>query len=187
MHTCTKVQVHTIITIEDKLVQWCREAATRISMRKKKISSSVAFRGITVFVPRLSHFVAEKKFYCLIHHTKSSGRKFFSRLSKSVAQKTFYMGSSCLFYWPWVWNPQKELISTVKHYYVSIIYRDLVTLCSLCCQPVLSVRLLHISIIIWSRFVQDLDLSGMFSLIEFDILQHDLYSLDHYGAQDGWG
>ena len=23
--------------------------------------------------------------------------------------------------------------------------------------------------------------------LEFDILQHDLYSLDHYGAQDGWG
>ena len=28
--------VHTIITIEDKLVQWCREAASRISMRKRK-------------------------------------------------------------------------------------------------------------------------------------------------------
>ena len=135
----------------------------------------------------LTFCCAEKKFHWLIHHTKSSGRKFFSRLSKSVAQKTFYMGSSCLFYWPWVWNPQKELISTVKHYYVSNIYRYKFPICSYCCQPVLSVRLLHISIFIWSRFVQDLDLSGKFSLLAFEILQHDLYSLDHYGSQDGWG
>ena len=42
----------------------------------------------------------------------------FQNLRNFATSKTnnFFGRGGCLSYWPWVWNPQKEFISTIKHY-----------------------------------------------------------------------
>ena len=81
--------VHTIITIEDKLVQWCREAAARISMRKRKYLRLRLFGASQCLSPDYPILLPKKSFIAWFTIQKVLDESFLVVFQKVSLRKYF--------------------------------------------------------------------------------------------------